>query len=77
MLKIDNPNLKISIDYALSRLASIEGDVIVIGLSPNNDTHLFSLLQENKEINAIEYYYFDKIEGEIIASLIKEKKLLL
>jgi hypothetical protein len=77
MLKIDNPNLKISIDYALSRLASIEGDVIVIGLSPNNDTHLFSLLQKNKEINAIEYYYFDKIEGETIASLIKEKKLLL
>ncbi len=76
MLKIDNPNLKISIDYALSRLASIEGDVSVIGLSPNNDTHLFSLLQENKEINAIEYYYFDKIEGETIASLIKEKKIV-
>ena len=50
--------------------------MIVIGLSPNNDTHLFSLLQENKEINAIEYYYFDKIEGETIASLIKEKKIV-
>jgi len=70
-LKISNPDLKISIDYALNKISTIKGSVVFMGLSPNNDTHIVSSLQDNKDIELIEYYYFDKSEGETIVSLFK------
>ena len=75
MLKIRNPDLKILIDYALSKLTSIKDNVVFMGLSPNNDTHIVSKLQENNEIDLIEYYYFDKSEGKIFSTLYKNKKV--
>jgi hypothetical protein len=75
-LKISNPNLKLSIDYALSRLKSIVGDVIIMGLSPYNDTHIFSLLRENEQIQSIEYYYYEKTEVVEIALRLEDKLLI-
>jgi len=74
-LKISNPNLKFSIDYALNKLESIVGDVIIMGLSPYNDTHIFSILLENKQVQTIEYYYFEKTEVDEIASRLEDKLL--
>lgn len=74
-LKISNPSLKFSIDYALSRLESIVGDVIIMGLSPYNDTHIFSLLRDNKQVESIEYYYYEENEVVEIASRLKDKLL--
>lgn len=74
-LKISEPNLKFSIDYELSRLKSIRGNIVFIGLSPNNDSHIISAIQNNMEIDLIEYYYFDKSEGEIISTLFTNKKV--
>jgi hypothetical protein len=76
MLKIKNPDLKISTDYALSKLTSIKGKVVFMGLSPNNDTHIVNRLKENDNVDLIEYYYFDESEGEIISSLFENKKVL-
>ena len=76
MLKIKNPDLKISIDYALSKLTSIGGKVVFMGLSPNNDTHIVSKLKDNDKIDLIEYYYFDQSEGEIVSSLFENKKVI-
>lgn len=73
MLKIKNPDLRISIDYALSKLTAIEGKVVFMGLSPNNDTHIVSKLKLNDKIDLIEYYYFDESEGEIVSSLFENK----
>lgn len=76
MLKIKNPDLKISIDYALNKLASIEGKVVFMGLSPNNDTHIVGKLNSNDKIDLIEYFYFDESEGEIVSSLFENKKVV-
>ncbi len=74
-LKISNPNLKFSIDYAVSRLNSIIGDVIILGLSPYNDTHIFSFLLENQQVKTIEYYYYEKTEVDEIISRFEDKIL--
>lgn len=76
-LKNNNPNFKFSIDYALNQLKIIEGSVTFMGLSPNNDTHIVSLIQNNDKIDLIEYYYFDKLEGKIVMSLFENKKVLI
>ncbi len=76
-LKINNPDLKFSIDYALNQLKNISGSVTIMGLSPNNDTHIISLLQNNDKIDIIEYYYFEKSEGEIVKTLFKNKRIII
>jgi hypothetical protein len=75
MLKIGNPELKISIDYALNKLTTIKGKVVFMGLSPNNDTHIVSKLQNNKAIDLIEYYYYDISKADKITSLFKDKEV--
>lgn len=69
--------MKFSIDYALNQLKNINGSVTIMGLSPNNDTHIISLLQNNDKTNMIEYYYFEKSEGEIVKTLFKNKRVII
>lgn len=38
---------------------SITGKVVIIGLAPNNDEHLFILLNQNPNIKSVEYYYLN------------------
>ncbi|WP_341904556.1 hypothetical protein [Fluviicola taffensis] len=75
-LKIKNSDLNFSIDYALNHLKNISGSITFMGLSPNNDDHIISLIKNNQAIDLIEYYYFDKSEGEIVMSLFEDKKVL-
>ncbi len=75
MLKISNPDLKFTIDYALNKLTSVKGKIVFMGLSPNNDTHIISKIHENKAIDLIEYYYFDISEAKTIISLFSDKKV--
>lgn len=72
-LKTANPELKFSIDYALSKLNEIEGSVTFIGLSPNNDSHILSSILENEKIDSIIFYYYEQSEKESISSYFKSK----
>ena len=62
---------------ALNQLKDIKGSITFMGLSPNNDNHIISSIQNNDKIDLIEYYYFDKSEGEIVKSLFENKKVLI
>lgn len=75
-LKIKEPNLEFSLDYALNNLKEIEGKLTFIGLSPNNDSHIFKIIKENPKIHTIEFYYFDKKEINIINSFFDNKKII-
>ena len=77
MLKVTNPNLKFSIDYALNQLKEIKGSITFMGLSPNNDNHIIKLIQNNENIEIIEYYYFDKNEGDKVKSLFDNKVVVI
>lgn len=76
-LKIKNPDLTFSIDYALNHLKNISGSLTFMGLSPNNDDHIISLIQNNQGIDLIEYYYFDKSEGDLVKSIFENKTVLI
>ena len=69
-LKLANPEMRLSESYPTDEFKSIEGVLTVVGLSPNNDTHIFTLCNENQKLTKIIFYYFDKTEKVQMHNLI-------
>ena len=51
---------------------SISGQLEILGLSPNNDEHLFILLNDNPNIKSVIYYYFEDYDRQEIQHHIKK-----
>lgn len=45
---------------------SISGQVEILGLSPNNDEHLFLLLSQNPKVKSVVYYYINDTDRQEI-----------
>lgn len=61
MTKIMHPELKWATEYYFEEFEDIEGELFIIGMSPNNDGHIFDCIARNPKItNVIFYYYSDK-----------------
>lgn len=56
--KINHPELFIASEYHFDTLRNISGELSVIGISPNNDNHIFEIIAKNPSIEKILYYYF-------------------
>lgn len=56
---IEHPELKIATDYHFSELESLSGELCIIGLSPQNDSHIFSCIERSSVENVIFYYHGD------------------
>ena len=61
-----NPTLKIATDYHFDKLRNIEGELHIIGMSPNNDDHIFNLINTNEDITKVIFYYYSKDNEEYI-----------
>lgn len=57
---IEHPELKIGSCYHFEKLKSIEGEIDLIGLSPNNDAHIFRCLNESNLDKIVMYYHSNK-----------------
>lgn len=64
--KFKHPELKMATEYYFNELKNIEGQLDIIGMSPNNDAHIFDLIMENPKIRIIAFYYFDEKEKKYI-----------
>ncbi|MDU2158622.1 hypothetical protein, partial [Clostridium sp.] len=60
-LKISNPSLRFQEDYPINELKEISGTLIILGLSPYNDYHLFELI-DNSNIEMCIYYFYSESE---------------
>lgn len=69
MTKIMNPNLKMATEYHFNEFKSIEDELYIIGMSPNNDAHIFECIEKNKRIKKVYFYYFSEYEKNIIESM--------
>ena len=76
-LKVNNPELKHSEQYYQDKLDQITGSLTIVGLSPNNDGHLFSQILANDKISEIQFYYYDQKEAEDAERLFHSKSLVL
>ncbi|MFJ6411912.1 hypothetical protein ACIQLG_03865 [Terribacillus saccharophilus] len=61
---------------AISELSECEGELVILGLSPNNDTHLFDIINQNSKLTHITFYYFDPSEAEEAIKLFESKIVL-
>ena len=66
--KIKNPGLKMGTEYYFNDFEKIQGELSIIGMSPNNDSHIFNLILKNTAITKVIFYYFDKKEKDYIES---------
>lgn len=64
--KFEHPELKIATEYYFHEFKNIDGELYILGISPNNDEHIFDMIMENKKITNVMFYYWDKREKEII-----------
>lgn len=62
--KIENPSLAFGTDYHFKDLLELTGELHIIGLSPNNDSHIFKLI-EKSSIDRIVYYYFSNSDKDV------------
>ena len=55
MAKLNHPELT-NTEYPFSKFENISGDLYIIGMSPNNDKHIFDAINNNPNIKKVIYY---------------------
>lgn len=64
--KILHPELKWATNYYFEKLTNIEGELHIIGMSPNNDGHIFECINSNSKITKVIFYYYADKEKKYI-----------
>ena len=68
-IKFEHPELKMATEYYFHEFKNIGGELYILGISPNNDEHIFDMIIENKKITNVVFYYWDNREKEIIKNI--------
>lgn len=74
-LKAKHPEFKHSEQYPHNLLKQITGSLEIVGLSPNNDGHLFDQILANDQMPEIIFYYFGEQEAADAERLFRSKTL--
>ncbi|MCZ9313285.1 MAG: hypothetical protein O0V67_07890 [Methanocorpusculum sp.] len=64
--KIEHEELRAASDYHYKELCEISGELHIIGMSPNNDAHIFEAVLNNKNLTKAVFYYRDPKHKEFI-----------
>lgn len=63
ILRDQHPELKME-PYPFAEFESISGELDIVGLNPNNDSHLFQIINSNKQLSEVVYYYHDEKQAD-------------
>ena len=74
-IKIQNPDVHFNENYPIKEFESLDGIITVVGLSPNNDTHIFKMIDDNPNISEINFYYYYEIEKNQLRALVTHQDL--
>ncbi len=58
MTKIANPELNMATEYYFYILERIQDELNIMGMSPNNDGHIFDIIIKNQDIKKVNFYYW-------------------
>lgn len=73
-IKRANPDIHFSEPYHIDYFKSMSGHLDIIGLSPNNDFHIFEMIN-NSGLSSITYYFYDNSECDIISQMMPNKSI--
>ena len=71
--KTKNSNLAFSESYPIEEFENIEGDISILGLAPNNDIHIFEIINSNSSIRKVIYYYHSPNKNDEIKDMLDNK----
>lgn len=66
MTKIQNPSLIMANEYHFDKFREIKDELHIIGMSPNNDGHIYRCIEENNELRKVYIYCFAQSEYDYI-----------
>jgi hypothetical protein len=61
---VENPSLIAGTRYHFSKLKELTGELYIIGMSPNNDSHIFECIN-NSALDKVYFYYRKEGDGKI------------
>lgn len=68
--KINHPNLKMATEYYFNEFENIQDELHIIGMSPNNDGHIFESINKNNKLNKVYFYYYSDCERKYIEKML-------
>lgn len=69
--RLQYPELK-NTEYPIKEFNSIRGELNIIGMSPNNDSHIFSLINDNPKITNVVYFSASDEDSLMAQKVIKK-----
>lgn len=69
--RLKNPNLR-NTEYPIQEFKSISGELHIIGMSPNNDSHIFTIINENPNISKVVYFSASNADSLAAKKVIKK-----
>lgn len=73
MTKILHPELNMATEYYFDSFSKIKGELSIIGMSPNNDAHIFDAVLNNKNLSKVIFYYYDEKDRVFIETYYPRK----
>lgn len=73
MTKIEHPELPIATEYYFDKFESLEDELHILGMSPNNDNHIFDIIRKNPSLKTIFFYCFSESEKNYIEQHFSDK----
>jgi hypothetical protein len=73
-LKLSDSSLEFKETYPIKEFAAISDELCIVGLSPNNDTHIFNMINDNGFLKSIIYYFYDSDEIAVVSQLLNNHR---
>jgi len=66
LTKINHPELNMATEYYFDNFRNIEDELHIVGMSPNNDSHIFECINNNDKLKKVYLYCYSDKEREYI-----------
>lgn len=73
-LAFEHPELKVAPEYYFDDFRNIEGELVIIGLSPNNDNHILECIEKNEKLTQVVFYCYSEQEMKV-AQKMKDNRI--
>lgn len=68
-LAFEHPELKVAPEYYFDNFRNIEDELVIIGLSPNNDNHILECIIKNEKLAHVCFYCYSEQEMRAVEKL--------
>lgn len=66
--KIKHPDLEMATEYYFEKFKDIKDELYIIGMSPNNDGHIFDCINNNRNLKKVHFYYLEQKDKDYICT---------